>query len=101
MSPPTDKFRNRLRKQEKNTHNSAPNWMVTYGDMVTLLLTFFIMLLSFASLDSAKFEAVTDSLKGAFGVLERERTTMINHSTPRREYDLLRRSDIADRIGEI
>jgi len=44
--------------------------MVTYSDMVTLLLTFFILLLSMAEMDKVKFMKAAGSLKGAFGVME-------------------------------
>lgn len=47
----------------------APLWMVTFSDMVTLLLTFFVLLLSMANLDQVKFTRASDSLAGAFGVL--------------------------------
>ena len=44
-------------------------WMVTFSDMVTLLLTFFVLLLSMANMDQIKFTKASDSLAGAFGVL--------------------------------
>lgn len=44
-------------------------WMVTFSDMVTLLLTFFVLLLSMANMDQVKFSKASDSLAGAFGVL--------------------------------
>lgn len=44
-------------------------WMVTFSDMVTLLLTFFVLMLSMASMDKVKFDQASDSLAGAFGVL--------------------------------
>nr|CRH04945.1 putative Flagellar motor protein MotB [Candidatus Magnetococcus massalia] len=46
----------------------APGWMVTFGDLMSLLLTFFVLLLSFAQLDIVKFEKVSGSLSDAFGV---------------------------------
>ncbi|MBF0358912.1 MAG: flagellar motor protein MotB [Magnetococcales bacterium] len=46
----------------------APGWMVTFGDMMALLLTFFVLLLSFAQLDIVKFEDASGSLQDAFGV---------------------------------
>lgn len=49
---------------------SSPAWMVTYGDMMTLLLTFFVLLFTFSSLNMAKFQAVLLSLKDALGLLE-------------------------------
>ncbi len=46
----------------------APAWMVTYSDLVTLLLTFFVLLLSMASMDPVRFTEASSSLKEAFGV---------------------------------
>ncbi|XPV75863.1 MAG: OmpA/MotB family protein [Desulfovibrio sp.] len=45
-----------------------PLWMATFADMVTLLLCFFVLLLSFAEQNVAKFRDVLGSVKGAFGV---------------------------------
>ncbi|MBF0625250.1 MAG: flagellar motor protein MotB [Magnetococcales bacterium] len=42
--------------------------MVTFGDMMSLLLTFFVLLLSFAQLDPVKYNKAKGSLKEAFGV---------------------------------
>ncbi len=47
----------------------APAWMATFSDMVTLLLAFFVMLLSFSSIQESKFQDAVYSLKGAFGVM--------------------------------
>jgi len=45
----------------------APLWMVTYSDMVTLLLCFFVMELSMANfLDPGKVDAALDSMQAAF-----------------------------------
>ncbi len=45
----------------------APGWMATFSDLVTLLLTFFVLLLSFAKTETAKYEAAVGSLRNAFG----------------------------------
>ncbi len=50
-------------------------WMVTFSDMVTLLLTFFVLMLSMANMDQVKFNKASDSLAGAFGVLASSRRT--------------------------
>lgn len=42
--------------------------MATYGDMVTLLLCFFVLLYSFSTLDTVKFEALANSFQQAFNV---------------------------------
>jgi chemotaxis protein MotB len=46
----------------------TPGWVVTFGDMMSLLLTFFIMLLSFANMDMVKYKEVLGSVEKAFGV---------------------------------
>ncbi|MBN2704906.1 MAG: OmpA family protein [Deltaproteobacteria bacterium] len=45
----------------------APAWMATFADLATLLMTFFVLLLSFANLDIVKFRMMTGSVKNAFG----------------------------------
>jgi chemotaxis protein MotB len=46
--------------------------MTTYADLVTLLLTFFVLLVSMANMEEIKFEEAAASLRDAFG----------GHSTP-------------------
>jgi chemotaxis protein MotB len=60
--PPKNK-----REQSKGP-TGAPAWMVTYSDLVTLLLTFFVLLLSMASMDPVRFTEASSSLKDAFGM---------------------------------
>ena len=46
----------------------APAWMVTFADMATLLMAFFVLILSFAEFNVPKFKQISGSLKEAFGV---------------------------------
>ena len=48
----------------------APGWVVTFGDMMSLLLTFFILLLSFATMEKIKYKVLAGSIQTAFGVQE-------------------------------
>jgi chemotaxis protein MotB len=48
----------------------APAYMTTFGDLMSLLLTFFVLLISMASFEPTKFAMTTQSLQGAFGVLQ-------------------------------
>lgn len=48
----------------------AAEWIVTYGDMMSLLLTFFIMLFSMSTLEVVKFQAAAESLQQQFGYSE-------------------------------
>jgi len=46
----------------------APAWMATFADMATLLMAFFVLILSFAHVNVPKFKNVSGSLRFAFGV---------------------------------
>ena len=46
----------------------APAWMATFADMATLLMAFFVLILSFAEFNTPKFKMISGSLKNAFGV---------------------------------
>ncbi len=52
----------------------APDWVVTFGDLMSLLLCFFVLLLSFSETDRAKYKQVAGSLARAFGVQYETRT---------------------------
>lgn len=47
----------------------APEYMLTYGDLVTLLMCFFVLLFAFSSVDSQKFESLMVSFQGSAGIL--------------------------------
>ena len=46
----------------------APAWMATFADMATLLMAFFVLILSFAEFNVPKFKQISGSLRNAFGV---------------------------------
>lgn len=48
--------------------SGAPAWMATFADMATLLMAFFVLILSFAEFNVPKFKQISGSLKEAFGV---------------------------------
>lgn len=50
-----------------NVEEGLPAWMGTFADLMSLLLTFFILILSFANMDVIKFSAAVASLQDAFG----------------------------------
>ncbi len=52
------------RKIEPPAEEGAPAWMNTYGDMITLLFTFFVLLFSFSTVDAQKWRAVAASFAG-------------------------------------
>ena len=44
--------------------SGAPAWMCTFADLMSLLMTFFVLLLSMASLDQQKLKEALGSLRG-------------------------------------
>jgi len=58
---------------EKKIKKGAPKWTTTFADLSTLLLTFFVLMLSFANIDVEKFRDLLGSVQNAFGVQVEER----------------------------
>ena len=58
----------RPKPKQEEAKKGAPMWMATFSDLVTLLLTFFVLLLAMANFDdSAKVDAVLLSIREALG----------------------------------
>ncbi len=91
------------KKRKPPLKPSAPLWIATYGDMVTLLLTFFVLLFSFTSLDKHKFEQVAGSLRGALGVMHESLPYQGAAPGPVGgvDFDLLRRSEIYESVESL
>lgn len=53
---------------EKKVDPGAPAWMLTFADLMSLLLAFFVLLFSFSEMDKQKFKELSGSLRNAFGV---------------------------------
>jgi chemotaxis protein MotB len=51
--------------QPEESPEGAPEWMVTFSDCMTLLLTFFVLLMSFATFDDKKLEQLGESFAEA------------------------------------
>ena len=58
-----------MRRRIPECKKGAPEFMNTYGDMVTLLLCFFVLLFAMSTTDAKKFQSMVESFKGALGVL--------------------------------
>ena len=57
------------KKREQEGPKGAPAWMATYGDLVTLLLCFFVLLFSMSSVDVAKFKAAMSSFANQIDIM--------------------------------
>jgi chemotaxis protein MotB len=52
----------------KKARAGAPTWMVTFADMMSLLLALFVLLLSFAEMDVIRYKQMAGAMREAFGV---------------------------------
>ncbi len=57
-------------EEEGSSGDSYPVWIITFADMMSLLFAFFLLLLTFANMDIAKFRKMLGSIHGAFGAEE-------------------------------
>lgn len=60
----------RRRRQSEESQGGNPfGWMVTFSDLITLLITFFVLLLTMSSMDKKKLREIVRHLGGSPGVL--------------------------------
>ena len=57
-----------IKKKKKKAKAGSPAWMMTYGDMTTLLLTFFILMFNIADISAKDFFLVLSSFRGSLGM---------------------------------
>lgn len=57
----------RRRARKKESHGNLERWLITYADMITLLLIFFIVMYAISRIDAYKFQALAASLAEAMG----------------------------------
>lgn len=57
-----------MEEETKCPPAGAPAWVMTFADLMSLLMCFFVLLLSFATMDIAKFKKMAGGMAQAFGV---------------------------------
>ncbi|HNW33701.1 MAG TPA: flagellar motor protein MotB [Candidatus Ozemobacteraceae bacterium] len=57
----------RRRHQEEGEHENTERWLLTYSDMITLLMAFFILMYTFSRVDAAKLKGVAVSVQKNLG----------------------------------
>jgi hypothetical protein len=55
-------------EQPEQSSGGAPDWIVTFADLMSLLLTFFVLLLSFSNMEVVKFQAALGLIQNALGL---------------------------------
>lgn len=56
------------RQNQQQADKGAPAWVMTFADLMSLLMCFFVLLLAFSEMDVLKFKQLSGSMKAAFGV---------------------------------
>ncbi len=64
-----------MAKEECECPEGAPPWLCTYSDLMSLLLCFFVLIVSMSSTDPNEFNKATGSLKGSLGALTEDSST--------------------------
>lgn len=84
----------------KKAKAGVPAWVMTFADLMTLLMCFFVLLLSFAEMDILKFKQVAGSMKEAFGV---QRTVPSDRSETEMDFTDGQVSDMPlhEKVGEL
>ncbi|MGY1619526.1 flagellar motor protein MotB [Geodermatophilus sp. SYSU D00691] len=67
MSSGSGGGRRRGKKHEEEEHENHERWLVSYADMMTLLLVLFVVLFAMSQVDKEKFAALAAGLSDAFG----------------------------------
>ena len=76
-------------------------WVMTYGDMMSLLLTFFVLIVSFSSMQETKFKDAAMSLRRAFGVMVQPQSVIEFNDPLMPRYETEEQSDLLLEIREL
>jgi chemotaxis protein MotB len=66
-----------MAKRKQQGGGGAPDWLVTFADLMSLLVCFFVLIISFSIQDKQKLQVVAGSMREAFGVKETSKRTGI------------------------
>src|SRR6056297_1669996 len=88
-------------KKEDLEEATSPAWMTTYGDMMTLLLCFFVLLISFSTIDKVKFSMSMRALQGALGVMPRMRKVTQSSSQSVNSEKFVKEMNIEEKIKQL
>lgn len=68
-------------EDDDDAPSGAPAWMATFADLMSLLMCFFVLLLSFSEMDVLKYKQIAGSMKDAFGVQDKVKVKDIPKGT--------------------
>lgn len=91
----------------KKAGGGAPAWMATFADLMSLLLTLFVLMLTFAEMDVVKYKAIAGSMSNALGVARKDKLSGIVEidgslrRTAAKNVDISKREEEADHVSEV
>jgi chemotaxis protein MotB len=68
------------KKKRGDAHGGGHGWFVTFADLMGLMMSFFVMLVAFSTMDNNKLKIVAGSMRDAFGVQTEKRYSGIIES---------------------
>ncbi|MCP5463112.1 MAG: flagellar motor protein MotB [bacterium] len=89
-----------MKKKQQEESGGAPGWMVTFADMMTLLLCFFVLLLSFSSIQESEFNKAMGSLQAYLGILTTRDISLFNAKMDTPQQFSIRYSTQAKKVEE-
>lgn len=76
--------------------DGLPDWLLTFGDLMSILVVFFVLLISFSIQDTEKLQIVAGSVKDAFGIRQEEQRAGVVEREGNPERDYLKRLSLAE-----
>ncbi|WP_028303507.1 flagellar motor protein MotB [Oceanospirillum maris] len=77
------------KKRKKAKNEVVPEWMVTFADMMTLLLTFFVLILSFSTTDVERYKSIAQAMQSSFGVQDLNPLSIIPADNPPKNENII------------
>jgi len=78
-----------------------PAWLAAFGDLMSLLLCFFVLLLSMSSMDAKKISEAIGSLSGAMSVLEGGTKTEISQQRMQESTPMESQNETSDTVNKV
>ena len=75
------------KKDKPSGDVECPSWMVSFADIMSLLLTFFVLLVTFSTFDEHELSEACGSLKGALGAIQSEQDMLVRSKPTRSRRD--------------
>ena len=77
------------KRRRKAKNDAVPEWMVTFADMMTLLLTFFVLILSFSTTDVERYKSIAEAMQSSFGLQELNPLSIIPADNPPKNENII------------